>query len=181
MSVLLLMFIIPACSSYLSEVQRVELDHNISYVLQPIPEELVNTGIQALFNVKQRGKSNQFLMQVEMTESSLLISGMTVEGLSLFTLNWNADIGTLQFDKKIAIEPMRVLAEIQLVLWPVLDVSNGLKGAEINLMNADDRDISVMGRVIYQIRYQDDFSYLINVDKDYEIQIEELDRWKTNS
>jgi len=81
-------FIISACATRAINIHRVLLDDHIGYVLQPIPENLMNTGIQAFFKVKQQGKENQFLIQVEMSQSHLLVSGMTVEGLSLFTLDW---------------------------------------------------------------------------------------------
>ena len=133
-SVLLLCVVlfVSACATRAVNIHRVILDDNIGYVLQPIPETLLPTGIQALFTVKQlkvkqQGKENQFLMQVEMTQSHLLISGMTVEGLSLFTLDWHTKLGTLTYDKKIAIEPLRILAELQLVLWPLADISQGLE------------------------------------------------------
>jgi len=176
-------FILNACATRALNIHRVLLDDNIGYVLQPIPENLMNTGIQALFTVKQlklkhQGKENQFVVQVEMTQSHLLVSGMTVEGISLFTLDWHTKLGTLSYDKKIAIEPLRVLAELQLVLWPLDDVAQGLERAKMNPITETYREISSANEVIYQIKQQSNASHLINLKKNYSIEIEELDRWQ---
>ncbi|MEI6895096.1 MAG: DUF3261 domain-containing protein [Colwellia sp.] len=173
-------FIVSACATQVVNTPRVMLDDNISYVLQPIPDSLMNTGIQALFKVTKQGKEEQFLMQVEMTQSNLLISGMTVEGLSLFSLAWNANLATLTYDKKIAIEPMRVLAELQLVLWPVNDIAHGLENSKIKLTTANIREISSLTGVIYQIKQHENISQLLNLKQDYSIVIEEIDRWQIN-
>jgi len=154
------------------------LDDNIGYVLQPIPEHLINTGIQALFSVKQQGKDKQFLMQVEMTSSHLLLSAITVEGLSLFNLDWHTQLGTLTYDKKIAIEPLRVLAELQLVLWPVIDIAQGLERASIKVVVDNYREISSEKGVVYQIKKQDNISHMTNVQQKYVLVIEELERWQ---
>ena len=175
--------IISACATRVDNVHRIELDDNIAYVLQPIPENLINTGIQALFTVKQlkvkqHATEKQFLMQVEMTQSHLLASGMTIEGLSLFTLDWNTKLNTLSYDKKIAIEPLRVLAELQLVLWPIADISQGLEQAKMTVITKNHREISSANEVVYQIKQQANISHLVNLKQNYSITIEELERWQ---
>jgi len=187
------MLIISACATRVDNVHRIELDDNIAYVLQPIPENLINTGIQALFTlnqrkvnqrkvnqlkVKQHATEKQFLMQVEMTQSHLLASGMTIEGLSLFTLDWNTKLNTLSYDKKIAIEPLRVLAELQLVLWPIADISQGLEQAKMTVITKNHREISSANEVVYQVKQQANISHLVNLKQNYSITVEELDRWQ---
>ena len=171
---------VSGCAVRMDNVHRVSLDDDITYILQPIPETLTNTGIQALFNIKQgsqQGKENQFMIQVEMTTSRLLVSAYTVEGFSLFTLDWHTDVGTLVYDKKIAIDPLRVLAELQLVLWPSSDVAQGLEQGQLKVLSVTYREISSNNDVIYQIKQQDNISQLTNVKADYSIVIEELERW----
>ena len=169
------------CAVHIDNVRRVNLDDDIAYILQPIPEQLTNTGIQALFTLKQQrkqqGNESQFMIQVEMTSSRLLVSGFTIEGLSLFSLDWHTELGTLVYDKKIAIEPLRVLAELQLVLWPSSDVAIGLEQGTLKVLSANYREISSNNSVIYQIKQQDNISQLINVKAGYSIEIKELDRW----
>ena len=179
-SILLLsaMLVVSACATRIDNVHRVMLDDNIGYVLQPIPENLINTGIQALFSIKQQGNEKQFLIQVEMTQSQILISAMTVEGLSLFNLDWHTQLGILSYDKKIAIEPLRVLAELQLVLWPVIDIAQGLERASIKVVVDNYREISSEKGVVYQIKKQDNISHMTNVQQKYVLVIEELERWQ---
>lgn len=167
-----------SCATHLDNVHRIQLDDNIAYILQPIPENLLNSGILASFTVKQQGKDNQFLMQVEMTPSRLLISGMTVEGLSLFSLDWHTELGTLDYDKKIAIEPQRVLAELQLALWPVASIYQGLADGKLNVDKKNIREISALGEVIYQINKHGKSSQLVNIKQNYSIVVEELERWE---
>ncbi|PCH94981.1 MAG: hypothetical protein COB83_10085 [Gammaproteobacteria bacterium] len=179
-SILLLsaMLVVSACATRIDNVHRVMLDDNIGYVLQPIPENLINTGIQALFSIKQQGNEKQFLIQVEMTQSQILISAMTVEGLSLFNLDWHTQLGILSYDKKIAIEPLRVLAELQLVLWPVIDITQGLEQAKIKIVTDNYREINSEDDLIYQIKQQGSISYMTNVQQNYLLVIEELERWQ---
>ena len=180
---------VSGCAVHIDNVHRVNLDDDIAYILQPIPETLVNTGIQAVFTLKQQrtqqekpqdkqqGKESQFMIQVEMTSSRLLVSGFTIEGLSLFSLDWHTELGTLVYDKKIAIDPLRVLAELQLVLWPSSDVAIGLEQGTLKVLSENYREISTKNSVIYQIKQQGNISQLINVKAGYSIEIKELDRW----
>ena len=168
---------VSGCAMHMDNVHRVNLDDDIAYILQPIPETLVNTGIQAVFTLKQQGKESQFMIQVEMTSSRLLVSGFTIEGLSLFSLDWHTELGTLVYDKKIAIDPLIVLAELQLVLWPSSDVAIGLEKGQLKVLTANYREVSSNNSVIYQIKQQDNFSQLTNVKAGYSIEIKELDRW----
>ena len=168
---------VSGCAVRMDNVHRVSLDDDITYILQPIPETLTNTGIQALFKFKQQGKESQFMIQVEMTSSRLLVSGFTIEGLSLFSLDWHTELGTLVYDKKIAIDPLRVLAELQLLLWPSSDVAIGLAQGQLKVPSANYREISSKNSVIYQIKQQDNISQLTNVKAGYSIVIEELERW----
>lgn len=170
-------FTLSSCATRSTNVHRIMLSDDVSYILQPIPESLVNTGILALFKVEQQGKVNAFLMQVEMTQSNLLISGMTVEGLSLFSLDWNTTLATLNVDKKIAIEPLRVLAELQLVLWPLTEISQGLEQTTLTINSAGDREISSADGIIYRISQQANISQLINHRQNYSITIEDLEHW----
>lgn len=170
--------LLSSCATHLDNVHQIQLDDNIVYLLQPIPKVLLNTGILASFTVKQEGKENQFLMQVEMTQSRLLISGMTVEGLSLFSLDWHTELGTLNYDKKIAIEPQRALAELQLVLWPVMSISQGLAKGKLKVDKNNRREIKALGGIVYQINMHEKSSELINFKQNYSIVIEELERWK---
>ncbi|RHW75798.1 DUF3261 domain-containing protein [Colwellia sp. RSH04] len=167
---------ISACVSQLNNVHQVQLDDNITYVLQPIPEELINTGILASFSVNQQGKEEQLLMQVEMSPSRLLISGMTVEGLSLFSLDWHTSLGTLNIDKKIVIEPLRILAELQLALWPSTSISQGLAQGQLHVKE-NKREITAAGEVIYQITVNENNSELINLKQNYTIAVDEIERW----
>jgi len=169
---------ITSCATHVDNVHRIKLDDNIAYVLQPIPDSLLNTSILASFTVKQQGKENQFLMQVEMTATRLLISGMTVEGLSLFSLDWHTELGTLDYDKIIEIDPQRVLAELQLSLWPVRSVSQGLTVGKLAVDKHNMREISALGEVIYQIKIHGKNSQLVNLKHNYSIVVEELERWK---
>ena len=172
---------VSGCAMHMDNVHRVNLDDDIAYILQPIPETLANTGIQAVFTLKQQGKQqgkeSQFMIQVEMTSSRLLVSGFTIEGLSLFSLDWHTELGTLVYDKKIAIDPLRVLAELQLVLWPSSDVTQGLEQGTLKVLSVNYRKISSNNDVIYQIKQQDNISQLVNVKAGYSIEIKELDRW----
>ena len=70
-----------------------------------------------------------------------------------------------------------MLAELQLVLWPNSDVTQGLAQGTLKVLSENYREISSDTGVIYQIKQQDNISELVNVKAGYSIVIEELERW----
>ncbi len=167
---------ITSCASQQNNVHRVQLDDNITYVLQPVPDVLINTGILASVTVKRLGEEHQHLIQVEMSPSRILISGMTIEGVSLFSLDWHTELEQLNIDKKITTDPQRILAELQLALWPTSSIYQGLEQGQLNVKE-NNRELTALGEVIYQINTKEKHSQLINLKQNYSIAVQELERW----
>ncbi len=167
---------ITSCASQQNNVHRVQLDDNITYVLQPVPDVLINTGILASVTVKRLGEEHQHLIQVEMSPSRILISGMTIEGVSLFSLDWHTELEQLNIDKKITTDPQRILAELQLALWPTSSLYQGLEQGQLNVKE-NNRELTALGEVIYQINTKEKHSQLINLKQNYSIAVQELERW----
>jgi hypothetical protein len=170
------------CASRLQTFDSVILSESIHYRLQPIPKILTHTGIQALFKVqKKNSEEKSFLIHLEMNESHLLISAMTLEGFSLFSLDWNILLGTLNHDNKTGINPLRVLAELQLVLWPLKSVLQGLNQGILTNSITNERFIHADKTLIYHIKQHDTLYSLYHHQQDYSIKIKELERWKLNT
>lgn len=177
LALLLALFLLNACAAQSLMVHKVMLADTLNYSLQPIPKELANTGILALFTLQQQGTKHEFLLQVEITPQQMLMSGMTVEGLSLFNLAWEPDSSSLDYDHKIAIEPRRVLAELQLMLWPSAAIITGLAPAKLTITAENNRAISTASGTIYVINQQGNSTQLKNLKQGYAITVKELERW----
>lgn len=172
-----IMLLLTACAGKINNIHTVALDNNINYTLQAIPESLVNVGLLSHFEVKQPGKNNTFLMQVEFTQTKILISGMTAEGLSLFNISWDNQEAVLDYTKSIDIDPKRILAELQLVLWPSDLISQGLAKAKL-IATPDSKRVMIDGSLVYDITEQDKINKLINLKQKYSITITTLERWR---
>ena len=171
-----------SCASKPTLVNVVELTPTLNYRLQAVPSALVNKGIQSLFTIEHEQSDKKILIQVEMTANNILVSGMTLEGFSLFTIDWNEQTNSVVIDNFISIDPLRILAELQLSLWPVRTVNQGLSSAVMTssamLGIADiERKIIQDSVVLYSIKQVNKITTLNNKQQDYSLKIEELDRW----
>jgi hypothetical protein len=130
-SVMFISLWVVSCVNKPIETNAVALSDTVSYQLQPVPELFVNKGIQALLEINHNKSDEQVLLQVEMTSDNILVSGMTVEGFSLFNIEWQVNTNRAVVDKVISIDPLRILAELQLSLWPLDVINQGLSSALI--------------------------------------------------
>ena len=92
--------------------------------------------------------------QVEITNVQVNIVGLTPMGTRLFTIQWDGkefQFSSLSEDR-LPFEPKRILADIQMVLWPRLSKSEGVAVQESDKAPFY-RDIYVDGIKIIHIQY----------------------------
>lgn len=176
----LLLGSIIGCTSTVNDNQSVKLSGDISYRLQAVKNENINTGELVHIVVDMGNEQRQFLVQIEITDSTLTLSGMSAEGVSLFLLTWH--LASNQIQSKVYfpvdLDPLRVLAELQLSRWPVTDVDIGLQGATVIQASSNTRKIVTKNETIYVIEQKDGKWLLSNLLANYEISITPLEQWK---
>jgi hypothetical protein len=184
-SVIFISLWVVSCANKPIETNAVALSNTVNYQLQPVPELLVNKGIQALLEIKHNKSDEQVLIQVEMTSDNILVSGMTVEGFSLFNIEWQVNTNLAVVDKVISIDPLRILAELQLSLWPVDVINQGLSSALIintqglkQTAHTKQRTVLQGKTVLYTITQNNNVMILLNKQQDYALTIKELARWE---
>jgi hypothetical protein len=184
------LILLSACASQQINNTKTDLTDKAFYLLQPVPQALENTGIQAIFNVKHKGENQQLIIQVEFTQENMIASGVTIEGLSLFSVNWHTKSNIIDFESKIELSPLTMLAQLQFALWPITSVNNGLHGAMMHEIVHQDKQkehkqsavnektITTNDQLLYRLSQQSKKTIIINEQKNYQLHITELERWK---
>jgi len=172
------LLLVTSCTNQRIIALKLPLAGNAYYLLQPIPASLNNRGLQATFTISHQNKEQELLVQAEFNQSRMVVSGMTLEGLTLFTISWQDSSNIIDFESKIDIEPLRMLAEMQFSLWPIADVANGLKNALIKELSGNTKEISVNDVILYQLSQDNNLTHIINNQQHYQLIINELARWK---
>lgn len=175
-----LLLLINGCAIPVKINKAVSLTAGIEYELQPVPDELINTGNTALLTIKRDQKEHQLLVQMEISDQTLIMAGSSVEGLSLFLLKWTFDEEEIEVKKylPISLEPLRVLAELQLTRWPLPSIKSGLTGAILIDNVSRSRKLLVEDQLVYQIDFNNNSIILQNLEAPYTLSIKQLEQWK---
>ncbi len=175
--------LLSSCASQIEGQIKVTLQPGVDYYPQLMPKSEQHYGELSRFVVKKNNQQHQLLVQTESNAENISVVGMSVEGMTLFTLTWYSLEDRLLTKKNIPIdlEPLRILAEMQLVKWPVAVIAQGLVGASIEEKSSGDRIITnLQGEVIYKIDHSGNNIVINNLSQGYIIEIERLEKWNTD-
>ena len=127
------------------------------------------------------GRSRTMRVEIEVTADRLVVVGLSLAGVPLFTLEQTAAgvtvegaaLGRLPFD------PAYILADLQLVHWPgdVLGPALAARGLAVEERAGRRRVIDRDGRLLVEITYgrADDVTTLRHLDHPYGLCIEAID------
>lgn len=125
------------CATLMSKTSGDDSSANIALTdsshlqLSPSPASLTGRGFLSLVKGKHQQQDYQLLVQVELSQDRIVMVGTTVNGMELFELLWFPDRpyqlkqSTLAKEIKVAY----LLADFQLVHWPVASLNQYLQGA----------------------------------------------------
>ncbi|MEM0515865.1 DUF3261 domain-containing protein [Pseudoalteromonas sp. YIC-827] len=183
--VLLLLLALSGCASYNKTEQGapqslVSFSAEVGLALSAPPVELLNSQWQKRMYVTKAQTQQALLSQLAINgEGELRLALMSAAGLPVFTLSYKAEQGVTaqRFIAAEDLDPSYILADIQLVHWPVAQLNKHLKGAHLIEYRQDGeliRELRQNDTSLLEIRYGAEVIILNNKIHHYEIRFEEV-------
>ena len=163
------------CVSRISQNQ-LQLADAVSYQLQGVPSDWQARSMTQLLTLTRGDETNSLLTQLEIADGELRLVALTPEGMSLFSLVY-LRTGEIQVEKYLPLGelyPEYVIADLQLSLWPIELVNQGLKGATL-LAVATGRELKQGDTKLVTLSQTDKVTTLINHVRDYSIIIQTIE------
>ncbi|WP_105254610.1 DUF3261 domain-containing protein [Pseudoalteromonas sp. T1lg75] len=182
---LLLIFVLSGCANHTKIEQdaghgAVMLTADVGLALSAPPAELFNSHWQKRMYVTKVQTQQALLSQLAIdNDGELRLALMSAAGLPVFTLSYTADQGVVA-QRFIAVEdldPSYILADIQLVHWPIAQLNNQLQGAQLHQYRQGGeliRELRQNDSTLLDIRYGGEVIILNNKIHHYEIRFEEV-------
>ncbi|WP_394173844.1 DUF3261 domain-containing protein [Thalassotalea litorea] len=158
---------------------RVDLEQGIELTLTPPPEALINRSLSQLFSVTAQGKRFEFIVQTEISSKGIVMVALTPDSLPAFEIEFTQG-QPLQVRSYIQqwqqLAPY-ILADFQLVYWPVDRLNNNLTGSRMSQQVSPQVRIleDVSKKIIVKIEVNSDTIRFQHMNKNYSFSIEELE------
>ncbi|WP_105189034.1 DUF3261 domain-containing protein [Pseudoalteromonas sp. T1lg48] len=181
----MLLLLLSGCASHPKIGQdagfgAVMLTPEVGLALSAPPAELHNSQWQKRMYVTKARTQQALLSQLAIdNDGELRLALMSAAGLPVFTLSYRVEQGVVaqRFIAAEDLDPSYILADIQLVHWPIAQLNNQLQGAQLHQYRQDGeliRELRQNGMTLLDIRYSDDAVILNNKIHHYEIRFEEV-------
>jgi hypothetical protein len=177
--VFLLMLLLSGCTTTaIKQPGVVALTESSHYQLAKPPANMVGQGFLSLVKGQQGEEDYELLVQVEINPDSLVMVGTTVNGIELFELVWyeNKPYSLKQSMLAKSIEVEYLLADFQLVHWPLALLNSQLTGAQVN-QNQQKRVVKQGEKTIIDIHFNKDSIAVKNLARDYQLTISIVEKW----
>ena len=181
LSVVLMMMVLSACTSLRVHDQgTVYLAKGVTMSLSSVAETLQGQHLVQLLQFEVDGKVNELIVQLEFKQREMSMVAMTTTGLPVFEQTFRDD-GQHELHSYIAlpqVKPEYVIADIQLVHWPIRLLQQSIRGAHISetlVGNERQRVLLVDGQPIIEIRKSLEKTTFVNLERKYKIEISSLD------
>lgn len=172
--------LLAGCSTITRPDQQVNITAEGSLTLVPVPPALYGKQITQLLRARYGSDSYELIMQLEFAREQLSVIAMSVEGLPVFEQVYHADgrLITHQFLAGAGPEPSYILADIQLVHWPLQQLQYAIHGAELSeqsSLGTTTRIVSEGEEPIIVIVYAADKVSLLHKQRGYELELIRLE------
>ncbi len=160
--------------------ETVYLQPATSLTLSAPSVELYGNQWQKRMFVSRSGNSKTLLSQLAIDEGGTVnLAIMTSVGIPVLTLTFDQVTGVRakEFVDLAGLNPLYILADIQLVHWPVAQLQDHLRGAKIIEYATEQgrvREVLEGERVLMTITYEHNGVVLKNELRDYEIRFEKV-------
>lgn len=177
---ILLVFTIGCSSQFMQERPGVDIAKNVSLILAAAPDELVGQNKSQLMKIAYQASSKTVQSQLSFGENNVAVVAISPQGLPLFEIQWQSATRTFNQVKYVPLaqlEPKHMLADIQLVYWPLSLLEQNLRGAKITEhVDADKRvrNILIDDKEVISIRYSNDKIFYQHHQRNYRFEIQEL-------
>lgn len=143
------------------------------------PKALVGKRFMSSLIVKYTDAQHELIMQLEIDANKTTLVAVSPAGLPLFQQTYYAD-GRHDTEKFIPIsdiDPRYILADIQLVHWPLAHLNQALMGAEIkeaSMPSGRLREVVSGGKVMVSIQYNADKITFEHLQRQYQLTIKQI-------
>ncbi|MBU2892009.1 DUF3261 domain-containing protein [Colwellia sp. D2M02] len=112
---------------------QITIAEQVTLLLSKAPAQLVGQDFQHLLAINHQNKRYSVLMQVQISEPKVDVVAVSLQGIPLFEMASLADgtITSKSYVNLTAIEPAFIMADFQLVYWPITTLNTMLNGAII--------------------------------------------------
>lgn len=177
--IILLGLLLSGCMSRaIVDSTLVSLSQHSHYQLSPPPASMVGQGFLTLVKGRHQQNDYELLIQVELHADSMVMVGTTTTGMSLFEVVWHQHQPAQLQQSMLAkdIEVNYLLADFQLVHWPLALINQQLRNATVEGA-ADQRLIQHQQQKIIEIDYQPTIINFTHHLRDYQLTLTILQQW----
>ncbi len=169
-------------------VKQVNIARNLKFSLLPPESFGQSLSVLQSLELQYKGKTQQLLAQLEITPKKMTFVGLSPMGNRLFTVLWTGQnfsdehlLKNIKDEWPFPFEPKRILADVQLALWPNIPTQNGIKIRETALPNmsreilrSDLNEYPIM-RITYETRpFWQGLIVIEHLERNYQLSIETL-------
>ena len=180
LALILLIFMVSACTSIRQANIPVRLGVHSEYQLQSVPLKLQGLATLQQLIVTTSTEQHQLLLQIELYQEQINMVGLSPAGLVLFELSWAKGAG-LKLSSKVplkGLQPEAMLAYYQLSNWPAKDIHRGLVGMQMKISSeaGEIREFYQAGKLVFSVEHQAHSTKLVHQQDHYQIDIVTLER-----
>ncbi|MFY8275197.1 DUF3261 domain-containing protein [Pseudoalteromonas sp. SSDWG2] len=179
-SLLVLFMILLGCNSTYKASDTVMFTQGVGLELSAAQSSLYSSHWQKRMFVMRQGQERALLSQLEIDATGAVKLGlMTSVGLPVLTLNYSQKHGlrAKEYVSLQGLDAQYILADIQLVHWPITQVQEYVRGAHVTQSdngNVRVRELYTDERLLIRITYDAHRITLSNFIHEYEIRFEEV-------
>ena len=184
-----ILWVMAACTQdVVPPVKQVNIARNLKFSLLPPESFGQSLSVLQSLELQYKGKTQQLLAQLEITPKKMTFVGLSQMGNRLFTVLWTGQnfsdehlLKNIKDEWPFPFEPKRILADVQLALWPNIPTQNGIKIRETALPNmsreilrSDLKEYPIM-RITYETRpFWQGLIVIEHLERNYQLSIETL-------
>ena len=164
------------CASVGTANSRLFLSPTIYLDTLSLPLEMQNKEQIVFVTFQDSNNYAEFLVATSYLTNQMSMVFMTPEGLPLteFTYAETGVIVQKDYQPSISLRPEYIVANLQLVLWPIEALEKALTGAVITETN-DLRELTEGGKLVMAIQYEQKTIKIRNIVHDFTMTITEVD------
>ena len=182
-----ILWVMAACTQdVVPPVKQVNIARNLKFSLLPPESFGQSLSVLQSLEMQYKGKTQQLLAQLEITPKKMTFVGLSPMGNRLFTVLWLGQnfsdehlLKNIKDEWPFPFEPKRILADVQLALWPNIPTQNGIKIRETALPNmsreilrSDLKEYPIM-RITYETRpFWQGLIVIEHLERNYQLSIE---------
>jgi len=169
-------------------VKQLNIAQNVKFSLLPPESFKQSLSVLQSLEVQYERETRHMLAQLEITPNKMTFVGLSPMGNRMFTILWTGQnfsdeylLKNIKDEWPFPFEPKRILADVQLALWPNIPTQNGIKIRETALpkmsreiLRSDLNEYPIM-RITYETHpFWQGLIVIEHLERNYQLSIETL-------